>query len=146
MASSRISSVCLVVAGFLLLLSAGAHAGLGWPAMREELTKVSASTDLMASMGIGWYFGSVAMAAFGAIVLSAGLGAVTTGGRVFWASLIVGLAYGGFRPGDVRRLPGATLPRVCRHRPAGCRGQRPRAGPPREGVGADSDEDASFRG
>jgi lysylphosphatidylglycerol synthetase-like protein (DUF2156 family) len=96
MAPFRISSVSLVVAGLLLLLSAGAHAGLGWPAMREELTKVSASTDLMASMGIGWYFGSVAMAAFGAIVLSAGLGAVTAGGRVFWASLIVGLAYGGF--------------------------------------------------
>lgn len=36
------------------------------------------------------------MAAFGAIALSAGLGAVTAGGRVFWASLTVGLAYGGF--------------------------------------------------
>ena len=36
------------------------------------------------------------MAAFGAIALSAGLGAVTTGGRAFYASSIVGLAYGGF--------------------------------------------------
>jgi len=96
MSSSRISSVSLVLAGLLLLLSASAHAGLGWPAMREELTKVSASADLMASMGIGWHFGSVAMAAFGAITLSAGLGAVTTGGQAFWASLIVGLAYSGF--------------------------------------------------
>jgi len=96
MARSRISSICLVIAGLLLLLSAGAHAGLGWPAMREELTKVSASPDLMASMSIGWYFGSTAIAAFGAIALSAGLGAVTAGGRVFYASLIVGLAYGGF--------------------------------------------------
>ena len=58
--------------------------------------KVSASPDLMASMSIGWYFGSTAMAAFGAIAISAGLGAVRTGGRVFHASLIVGLAYGGF--------------------------------------------------
>ncbi len=58
--------------------------------------KVSASADLMASMGIGWYFGSVAMAAFGGIALSAGLGDVTAGGRAFWASLIVGMAYGGF--------------------------------------------------
>jgi hypothetical protein len=58
--------------------------------------KVSAPPDLMAAMNVGWYFGSVAIAAFGAIALSAGLGAVTTGGRVFWASLVVGLAYGGF--------------------------------------------------
>ncbi len=64
--------------------------------MREELMKASASPDLMASMSIGWYFGSTTMAAFGAIALSAGLGAVTAGGRVFYASLIVGLAYGGF--------------------------------------------------
>jgi NO-binding membrane sensor protein with MHYT domain len=96
MASSRLSSVSLVLAGVLLLLSAGAHAGLGWPAMRQELMKVSAPPDLMASMSIGWYLGSVAIAAFGAIALSAGLGAVTAGGRVFLASLIVGLAYGGF--------------------------------------------------
>jgi hypothetical protein len=96
MAMSRVSSVWLVIAGLLLLLSASAHAGLGWPAMREELMKVSASPDLMASMSIGWYFGSTAMAAFGAIALSAGLGAVATGGRVFHASLIVGVAYGGF--------------------------------------------------
>lgn len=58
--------------------------------------KASASPDLMASMSIGWYFGSTAMAAFGAIALSAGLGAVAAGGRVFYASSIVGLAYGGF--------------------------------------------------
>ncbi|MBK5299166.1 MAG: hypothetical protein JJE40_18595 [Vicinamibacteria bacterium] len=96
MASSRVSSISLVVAGLLLLLSAGAHAGLGWPAMRQELQKVSAPPDLMTSMSIGWYFGSVAMTAFGAIALSAGLGAVATGGRVSWASVIVGLAYGGF--------------------------------------------------
>lgn len=96
MASSRVSSVSLVIAGLLLLLAAGAHAGLGWPAMRAELTTLSASPDLVAGLGIGWLFGSVAMAAFGAIALSAGLGAVTSGGRVFWASLIVGLAYGGF--------------------------------------------------
>lgn len=96
MASFRLGSVSLVLAGVLLLLSAGAHAGLGWPAMRQELMKVSAPPDLMAAMNIGWYFGSVAMAAFGAIALTAGLGSVTTGGRVFWASMIVGLAYGGF--------------------------------------------------
>jgi len=96
MASSRLSSVALVIAGLLLLLSAGAHAGLGWPAMRQELMKVAAPPDLMAAMSIGWYFGSAAMATFGAIALTAGVGAVAAGGRVFWASMIVGLAYGGF--------------------------------------------------
>ena len=44
-------------------------------------------------MAIGWLFGSVAMGAFGAIALVAGLG-VPGGGYV--SALIVGLAYGGF--------------------------------------------------
>jgi len=93
---SRPGSLSLVIAGILLLLSSAAHAGLGWPAMQQELTKVPAPPDLMAAMAIGWYFGSAAMAAFGTIALTAGLGRVASGGRIFWASLVVGLAYGGF--------------------------------------------------
>ena len=82
MARSRISSICLVIAGLLLLLSACAHADLGWPAMREELTRVWRRRTYGQHehrLGIS---GSTAIAAFGAIALSAGLGAGTAGGRV----------------------------------------------------------------
>jgi hypothetical protein len=96
MAMSRICSVSLVVAGLLLVLSSAAHAGMGWPLMASELAKVAAPADLTDGLAVGWYFGSVAMLAFGVIALTAGFSAVTSRGSVFWASLVVGLAYGGF--------------------------------------------------
>jgi hypothetical protein len=57
------------LAGTLMLLSAAAHGFLGWPALRAELSRTTAPPDLVAGLGIGWWFGSVAMAAFAAIVL-----------------------------------------------------------------------------
>ena len=122
------------IAGLLLLLSACAHAGLGWPAMREELMKVSASPDLMASMSIGWYFGSTAMAAFGAIALSAGLGAVTAGGRVYLRVVDRGSGLRRFRPGHVRHLPRGAFPGIRGHRPSGRHRQCPRAWPASGGL------------
>jgi hypothetical protein len=96
MAMSRICSVSLVAAGLLLVLSSAAHAGLGWPMMASELAKTSAPEDLTSGLAVGWYFGSVAMLAFGVIALIAGFSGVTARGGIFWASLAVGIAYGGF--------------------------------------------------
>ncbi len=93
MTMQRRRSVLLIVAGVLLLLSCAAHAGLGWPAVRHELTHHGAPPDLISTMAIGWLFGSVAMGAFGAIALVAGLGVP---GGTYVAAVIVGLAYGGF--------------------------------------------------
>jgi hypothetical protein len=96
MAMSRICSVSLVAAGLLLVLSSAAHAGLGWPLMASELAKTSAPPDLTSGLAVGWYFGSVAMLAFGVIALVAGFSGVPARGSIFWASLAVGVAYGGF--------------------------------------------------
>ena len=56
-----------------MMLSSVAHALLGWPAMRGELQKVGAGSDLMRGLGAGWYFGSVAMLTFGVVTLICGL-------------------------------------------------------------------------
>ena len=61
--------------------------------MRQELTHHGVPADLISTMAIGWLFGSVAMGAFGAIALVAGLGVP---GGAYVAAVIVGLAYGGF--------------------------------------------------
>jgi hypothetical protein len=57
------------VVGVLMLLSAAAHGFMGWPVLSAELARTTAPPDLVAGLGIGWWFGSAAMAAFAAIVL-----------------------------------------------------------------------------
>ena len=96
-------SVLLIAAGVLLLLSCAAHAGLGWPAVRHELVEHGTPEGLVATMAIGWLFGSVAMGAFGAIALVAGLG-VPGGGYV--SALIVGLVTFGL---GLLNVPGIVM-------------------------------------
>jgi hypothetical protein len=57
------------VVGVFLLLSSLAHAFLGWPQIRGELEAAGAPSNLVGAIAAGWYFGSAAMAALGAIVL-----------------------------------------------------------------------------
>jgi len=66
-------SYAVLLAGALMMLSAAAHGALGWPAMKAELDRVGAGADLAGGLAAGWYFGSVAMAGFGVIVLLGGL-------------------------------------------------------------------------
>lgn len=56
-----------------MLLSSVAHALLGWPTMRTGLQDAGAPADLVGALAAGWYFGSAAMAAFGAVVLVCGM-------------------------------------------------------------------------
>jgi len=65
--------ILALIAGVFMLLSSLAHGLLGWPAMRGELAKVGAATDLAGALGAGWLFGSASMVAFGAIVIVAAL-------------------------------------------------------------------------
>jgi hypothetical protein len=58
--------------GTVLVFSAFAHAFLGWPAMRASLDAAGAPSELRDGLGVGWLFGSAAMATFGTIVLTAG--------------------------------------------------------------------------
>jgi F420-dependent oxidoreductase-like protein len=59
-----------LLGGALLLASSLAHALLGWPQMRTGLRAGGADPELIAGLGVGWHFGSLSMAAFGAIVLA----------------------------------------------------------------------------
>ena len=58
-----------ILSAALLILSALAHAFLGWPAMSAALAEVGAGADLSGALAVGWYFGSMAMLVFGLIVL-----------------------------------------------------------------------------
>ena len=66
---SRTRKVSGIVAGVLLVLSAGAHSLLGGAALRAELVAANVPGDLLRGVMIGWHFGGVAMLAFGGIVL-----------------------------------------------------------------------------
>lgn len=59
--------------GWLLVLSSAAHAFLGWPAIHAAIKQTNANEELTTDVTIGWLFGSVAMLAFGLIVLWFGL-------------------------------------------------------------------------
>ena len=58
-----------IATGVVLILSSLAHAFLGWPSLRPALETGGVDANVIGAMAVGWYFGSVAMAAFGAIVL-----------------------------------------------------------------------------
>ena len=74
------------------MLLALPHALLGWPAMAQQLLASSVSPDIVAGLAVGWYFGSVAMVALGAVVLAAAshVASQTWAYRSAW---FVGLAY-----------------------------------------------------
>jgi hypothetical protein len=62
----------VVLGGVLMVVSAVAHALLGWPVQRGGLGVLGTPSDLVSSLSAGWYFGSVSMTAFGALTLIAG--------------------------------------------------------------------------
>jgi hypothetical protein len=58
-----------MIAGGLMLLDAAAHGLAGWPGMRAELAKTNAGPELVEAVKVGWLFGSVALLAFGLVLL-----------------------------------------------------------------------------
>lgn len=61
----KLCEALVLVAGLVILLSAYPHATAGWPSLRPALVDAGVDGDVVAALGIGWYFGSVAMAALG---------------------------------------------------------------------------------
>jgi hypothetical protein len=61
----------LYVLGAAMAVAAIPHALLGWGQMRAGLEKAQASAELIGALCAGWLFGSAAMVALGAVVLSA---------------------------------------------------------------------------
>lgn len=67
---SRVRNVVGMIAGGLMLLDAAAHGFAGWPGLRGELARTNASPDLVEAVKVGWIFGSVALLAFGLVLLA----------------------------------------------------------------------------
>lgn len=81
------------LAAVLLIASAFAHAVLGWPPFQSILEEAGVDVEAIAALEVGWYFGSTAMLAFGAIVFLAAVQALR-GERAATGSLwIIGSAY-----------------------------------------------------
>lgn len=88
-----LSAFGIVAAGVVMVLGGFAHGFLGWPAMSEALAPYPVDPNVVAALGVGWWFGSVAMLALGAIVL-AGFPALRRGERFArQATFVPGLAY-----------------------------------------------------
>ncbi|MGH9868685.1 MAG: hypothetical protein ACREAA_11055 [Candidatus Polarisedimenticolia bacterium] len=67
---SRARAIFLFLAGAMMVTASFAHALAGWPALKPELEKLSASKDVMDTASIGWHWGSATMATLGVIVLA----------------------------------------------------------------------------
>jgi len=65
----RIRNIVGLVAALFVVISAGAHGALGWPAMMAELAKTNVPPDLTRGLRIGWLFGSACMIIFGAVLI-----------------------------------------------------------------------------
>jgi hypothetical protein len=94
---SRLRAMVLLLAGLLLSAGSAVHAFLAWPHLRGDLVRDHASPGLVGALSLGWHFGSVAMLAFGLVVLSAGI-AVWRGDRVstspLWIIAVACIAFG----------------------------------------------------
>ena len=65
---NRFSVVLGIPAGALMIGSSAAHSFLGWPQLRESLTRAQTPPDLITGLAVAWHFGGAAMLVFGAIV------------------------------------------------------------------------------
>lgn len=66
----RLRSILGILAGIVMIASAGAHSLLGWQQLGSALRATQADADLITTVGIGWRFGGAAMLAFGIIVIA----------------------------------------------------------------------------
>ena len=66
----KIKSALGLIGGAILILSAFAHAILGWKAMSEQLAHTNAPPDLVRGLQVGWVFGGVVMLVLGALCVA----------------------------------------------------------------------------
>jgi len=66
----KLKSILGLVAGAILILSAGAHSILGWQAMNERLAQTNAPADLVLGLQAGWQFGGAVMIVLGVLCLN----------------------------------------------------------------------------
>lgn len=88
----RTRASILMSGGVVLLLSAVAHA-FGWSQLRLELAKAGVAAEIAGALAAGWYFGSVAMLAFGLIVVNQARRLLRGDAVSLWPSLVIGASY-----------------------------------------------------
>jgi hypothetical protein len=66
----KTKAVLGLIAGAILILSAGAHSILGWKAMNEQLAQTNAPPDLVQGLQVGWIFGGVVMVVLGVLCIN----------------------------------------------------------------------------
>lgn len=66
----KIKSVFGLLGGVILVLSAGAHAIMGWKAMSEQLALTNAPAALVQGLQVGWVFGGVVMLVLGSLCIN----------------------------------------------------------------------------
>ena len=93
---SRIRIILGFVAGAILIASSGAHAFLGWPAIRLQLLRAHVPNDLLGGMMVVWQFGGVAMLTFGCIVLWLFTNLINGRSVSLRPALLIGIAYVAF--------------------------------------------------
>lgn len=92
-ADRRAVAILGAVAGAFMVASAFTHGLGGWPGLRVSLARAGVEPAHVQTLCVGWWFGSAAMAALGAIVLFQALGALR-GAPVNRATVaVVGLTY-----------------------------------------------------
>ena len=66
----KLPAIITLISGMFMLVSSLAHAFLGWPALESLLLAAGVDAETTAALGVGWHFGSMAMAVFGLIVFA----------------------------------------------------------------------------
>ncbi len=95
-ADRRAGAILGAVAGAFMVASALTHGLGGWPGLKASLARAGVEPAHVQTLCVGWWFGSAAMAAMGAIVIFQALGALR-GGPVNRATVaVVPLTYIGF--------------------------------------------------
>jgi hypothetical protein len=92
----RIKSGLGLLAGAMLILSAGAHTILGWKAMSEQLAQTNAPPDLVMGLRMGWTFGGPVMLVFGILCISTFLRRFRGDAAPTLAPILISIAYIGF--------------------------------------------------
>lgn len=93
---SRLRSILGLVAGVMLVASAGAHSLLGGVALVQELAPFNVAADVLQGVQVGWHFGGACMLAFGVIVISTFAQRLRGAATPTTPVLVIGLAYLGF--------------------------------------------------
>jgi hypothetical protein len=92
----KTKAVLGIIAGVILLLSAGAHSILGWKAMNEQLAATNAPAALVQGLQVGWVFGGVVMLVFGILCINIFLKRLRGQSASTLAPILISVAYLGF--------------------------------------------------